>query len=240
MCDDHSNALANFPSSLEEALDFAIEVPFPHFESTVNIQDGFDISHDPPVPSLVEGDREDSISETSDSILNPPPSFFCIGGSSEEVHSSGSGGFSLTGSDKGESRSPSPDSCVSVMGQNSCSTSSQTPQFPFYQSFDWFKQKYPELLYPSVFNPPILSGRAFSVSQLDQIDDQILQNYRDVNASCTPIPAGFWAEMGRVDSAMNSHFKTLEEFLPNEEWVHRRICESGPLMTILKRYLGNF
>ena len=80
MCDDHSNALANFPSSLEEALDFAIEVPFPHFESTVNIQDGFDISHDPPVLSLVEGDMEDSISETSDSILNPPPSFFLYWG----------------------------------------------------------------------------------------------------------------------------------------------------------------
>ena len=219
MSDSPSDVLTNFPNSLEETLDYAIEVPSPYFEHTLDIEEGFDASHSPPLPSVIEVNSKGKVTNTS-MVSHPPASFLCPGSLPEKESS-------VESMDSSNSSLASKTS-VRDMIRKFCSSSSQTPDFPYHQSFDWFKQKYPEMLYPTVFQPPIQSGRAFSLSQLDQIDDQTLENYRSIDTSCFPIPAGFWAEMGRVDSALNSHFKCLEEFLPNEEWVHRTCLQSLP------------
>ena len=122
--------------------------------------------------------------------------------------------------------------------QNLTTSSSQTSEFPYFQSFQWFKEKYPELLSPTSFSLPIQSGRAFSLSQLDQMDDLILENYRSIDPCCTPIPAGFWEEMGRIDSVLSQHVRQLEDLLPNEDWVYRRICEGPPIKSIILRYFS--
>ena len=124
--------------------------------------------------------------------------------------------------------------------QNLTTSSSQTSEFPYFQSFQWFKEKYPKLLSPTSFSPPIQSGRAFSLSQLDQIDDLILENYRSINPCCTPIPAGFWEGMGRMDSVLSQHVRQLEDLLPNEDWVYSRICEGPPIKSIILRYFFYF
>ena len=227
MSDSPSDALTNFPNSLEEAPDYATEAPSPHFEHTLDIEEGFDASHSPPLPSVIEANSKGKVTNTS-MVSHPPASFLCPGSLPEKESS-------VESMDSSNSSLASKTSVGDII-RKFCSSSSQTPDFPYHQSFDWFKQKYPEMLYPTVFQPPIQSGRAFSLSQLDQIDDQTLENYRSVDASCFPIPAGFWAEMGRVDSALNSHFKCLEEFLPNEEWVHRRVCKVCPPKVVLRRY----
>ena len=106
---------------------------------------------------------------------------------------------------------------------------------PFINSYEWFKERYPEVLNFPCFSPPLVVGRAFSVSQLDQIDDTVLQNYREVSPECVPIPAGFWEEMGRVDSSLNTNYQLLEKSLPNEEWITRRLQEGCPIPVILDR-----
>ena len=58
------------------------------------------------------------------------------------------------------------------------------------------QREVPQTLSPTSFSSPIQSGRAFSLSQLDQIDDLILENYRSINPCCTPIPAGSGRKWG--------------------------------------------
>ena len=107
---------------------------------------------------------------------------------------------------------------------------------PFKDSFAWFHERYPELLSYSPYNPPLVTGRAFSLSQLDLIDELSLQNYREVFPMRVPIPAGFWDEMGRIDSLLSTHFQVLERALPNEEWITHRLQEFCPIWLILQRY----
>ena len=42
---------------------------------------------------------------------------------------------------------------------------------PFKDSFAWFRERYPELLSYPPYDPPLVTGRAFSPSQLDLIDE---------------------------------------------------------------------
>ena len=107
---------------------------------------------------------------------------------------------------------------------------------PFKDSFAWFHERYPELLSYSPYDPPLVTGRAFSLSQLDLIDELSLQNYREVSPMCVPIPAGFWDEIGRIDSLLSTHCQILERSLPNEEWITRRLQEFCPIWVILQRY----
>ena len=107
---------------------------------------------------------------------------------------------------------------------------------PFKDSFAWFCERYPELLSYSPYDPPLVTGRAFSLSQLDLIDELSLQNYREVSPMCVPIPAGFWDEMGRIDSLLSTHCQVLERSLPNEEWITHRLQEFCPIWLILQRY----
>ena len=107
---------------------------------------------------------------------------------------------------------------------------------PFKDSFAWFREWYPELLSYSPYDPPLVTGRAFSLSQLDLIDELSLQNYREVSPMCVPILVGFWDEMGRIDLLLSTHCQVLERSLPNEEWITRRLQEFCPIWLILQRY----
>ena len=101
----------------------------------------------------------------------------------------------------------------------------------------WFKGKYPESSMGSPFLEPLVTGRSFSLSQLDQIDDAALEAYRSIDQNCTPIPAGFWVEYDRMDSLMDFMLKNFESSLPNEEWVHRRLMEGSRPSAVLKRFM---
>ena len=102
--------------------------------------------------------------------------------------------------------------------------------------FVWYKQKYPESSIGSPFLEPLITGRSFSLSQLDQIDDVVLENYRSIDQNCTPIPAGFWVEYERIDTLMDFMLKNFESSLPNEEWVFRRLAEGSRPSAVLKRF----
>ena len=146
--------------------------------------------------------------------------------------------FDALGSNKSLASGLSANPISEMYKQNLATSSSQTSDFPYFQSSHWFREKYPELLCPTSFSPPIQSGRAFSLSQLDQIDGMIPENYRSIDPSFTPIPAGFWEEMGRMDSVLSHHVKQLKDLLPNEEWVYRQICEGPPIKSIILRYIS--
>ena len=106
-----------------------------------------------------------------------------------------------------------------------------------FYPLDWFKGKYPESSMGSPFLQPLVTGRSFSLSQLDQFDDAALEAYRSIDRSCTPIPAGFWREYERIDSLMDFMLRYFDTSLPNEEWVHRRLMEGSRPSDVLKRFL---
>ena len=226
----------NFPKSLEEALEFAMEDISPPFENIISGLDSFDLSHHLPTPVVVEENSTNSSGNIVDkiSVSAPPPTFLCCETEIKSDSSEGSilsliSNFDALESNESLASGLSANPFSEVLKQNLTTSATQTTDFPYYQSFQWFKEKYPEILGPTPSSPPIQSGRAFSLSQLHQIDDIILENYRSVDASCTPIPAGFREEMGWMDSVLSHHVKQLEDLLPNEEWVYRRICEGPPL-----------
>ena len=206
----------------------------PNSESLLDLAEGFDVSHSPPLLTKIKEEEIKIPMDTVDEILLPPLSRFCLEAPLREdafkrplptIPKL----FSISDPEPGPSSSGD---TVGVM--SSCS---QTPDFPYYRSFEWFKEQYPELLYNSPFDPPLIMGRAFSLSQLDQMDEETLKNYREMDPLCVPIPYGFWEEMGRVDSALNLHFKLLEGSFPNEDWVSRRLSEGSSPKEILERYV---
>ena len=111
---------------------------------------------------------------------------------------------------------------------------------PVFYPLSWFKGKYPESSMGSPFLEPLVTGRSFSLSQLDQFDDAALEAYRSIDQSCTPIPAGFWGEFERIDSLMDFMLKYFDTSLPNEEWVHRRLMEGSRPSVVLQRFLYFF
>ena len=246
MANEVPDSIKNFPKCLEEALEFAVEDTSPPFENIISGLGSFDLSHSPPPSTTVEEDSVNSAGNTSDkvSISAPPSTFLCYDSEikSDSTNSMPSliSNFDAFGSSENLASGLSTSSISELFKQNLTTSSSQTSEFPYFQSFQWFKEKYPELLSPTSFSPPIQSGRAFSLSQLDQIDDLILENYRSINPCCTPIPAGFWEEMGRMDSVLSQHVKQLEDLLPNEDWVYRRICEGPSIKSIILRYFFYF
>ena len=52
-----------------------------------------------------------------------------------------------------------------------------------------------------------------------------------------PIPSGFWEEMARLDSLLELHYESMDSFLPNEDWVCRRMDEGNTPWLILRRYI---
>ena len=242
MANEVPDSIKNFPKCLEEALEFAVEDTSPPFENIISGLGSFDLSHSPPPSTTVEEDSVNSAGNTSGkvSISAPPSTFLCydseIKSDSTDSMPSLISNFYAFGSSENLASGLSTSPISELFKQNLTTSSSQTSEFPYFQSFQWFKEKYPELLSPTSFSPPIQSGRAFSLSQLDQIDDLILENYRSIDPCCTPIPAGFWEEMARMDSVLRQHVRQLEDLLPNKDWVYRRICEGPPIKSIILRY----
>ena len=238
------DSIKNFPKSLEEALEFAVEDTSPPFENIISGLGSFDLSHSPPFSVTVKEESIGSSGDTIDkiSVSAPPSTFLCydteIKSDSTDSMPSLISNFDALGSNENLVSGLSTSPISEMFKQNLTTSSSQTSDFPYFQSFQWFKEKYPKLLCPTAFSPLIQSGRAFSLSQLDQIDDLILENYRSIDPCCTPIPAGFWEEMGRMDSVLSHHVKQLEDLLPNEEWAYRRICEGPPIKSIILRYIS--
>ena len=242
MANEVPDSIKNFPKCLEEALEFTVEDTSPPFENIISGLGSFDLSHSPPPSTTVEEDSVNSAGNTSDkvSISAPPSTFLCydseIKSNSTDSMPSLISNFDTFGSSENLASGLSTSPISELFKQNLTTSSSQTSEFPYFQSFQWFKEKYPELLSPTSFSPPIQSGRVFSLSQLDQIDDLILENYGSIDPCCTPIPAGFLEEMGRMDSVLSQHVRQLEDLLPNEDWVYRRICEGPPIKSIILRY----
>ena len=87
----------------------------------------------------------------------------------------------------------------------------------------------------AVLAPSLVRGRSFSVSQLDIIDEDVLNTYRSIDAGCCPVPSGFWQEMGRLDSILNVLMTDLDSSIPNEEWVFRRLAEKATPKIIVER-----
>ena len=111
---------------------------------------------------------------------------------------------------------------------------------PSSHPLSWYKGKYPEGPADLPFGEPLITGRSFSISQLDLIDDAAIEAYRSVRKDCTPIPAGFWIEFERLDFLLDFMLKNFETSLPNEEWVYRRLAEGSRPSSILKRFLPHF
>ena len=85
---------------------------------------------------------------------------------------------------------------------------------PFKDSFAWFRERYPELLSYSPYDPPLVTGRAFSLSQLDLIDELSLQNYWEVSPMCVPIPADFWVKWGELIHSLVLTVKSWRDLFP--------------------------
>ena len=107
---------------------------------------------------------------------------------------------------------------------------------PGYHPFSWYKGKYPKCLTGLPFGEPLITGRSFSLSQLDLMDDAAVEAYRSIRKDCTPIPAGFWIEFECLDFLLDFMLKNFEASLPNEEWIHRHLAEGSHPLTILKRF----
>ena len=107
---------------------------------------------------------------------------------------------------------------------------------PGYHPFSWYKLKYPKCPTGLPFGEPLITGRSFSLSQLDLIDDAAVEAYRSIRKDCTPIPAGFWIEFERLDFLLDFMLKNFEASLPNEEWIYRRLAEVSRPLTILERF----
>ena len=105
-----------------------------------------------------------------------------------------------------------------------------------YHPFSWYKGKYPECPTGLPFGEPLITGRSFSLSQLDLIDDAAVEAYRSIRKDCTPILAGFWIEFELLDFLLDFMLKNFETSLPNEEWIYRRLAEGSHPLTILKRF----
>ena len=107
---------------------------------------------------------------------------------------------------------------------------------PEYHPFSWYKGKYPECPTDLPFWEPLIMGRSFSLSQLDLIDDAVVEAYRSIRKDCTPIPAGFWIDFEHLDFLLDFMLKNFEASLPNEEWIYRCLVEGSRPLTILKRF----
>ena len=204
-----------------------------------------DDSFDPEMPDLIANeDFPDSKSDKSTEPLSSALSLSSTESASEEVLDSftcKTSEVTVTVSLAKVSLSPEDKKILdSSLDQNWADADS--PIFvgacvaPVSYPHNWYKGKYPESSMGSPFSEPLITGRSFSLSQLDLIDDTTLEAYRSINKDCTPIPSGFWMEFERLDFLLDFMLKNFESSLPNEEWVYRRLAEGSSPLTVLKRF----
>ena len=105
------------------------------------------------------------------------------------------------------------------------------------EAFNEFKEKYPMTIPDSNKGPPrLVRGRAFSISEVTRLNNKALKNYWRVVPGVVPIPSGFWEEMARLDAMLDAHYDSMDSFLPNEDWIRRRMDEGNTPWLILRRY----
>ena len=105
------------------------------------------------------------------------------------------------------------------------------------EAFNEFKEKYPMTIPDSNQGPAkLVRGRAFSISEVTRLNNKALKNYWRVVPGVVPIPSGFWEEMARLDAMLDAHYDSMDSFLPNEDWIHRRMDEGNTPWLILRRY----
>ena len=145
----------------------------------------------------------------------------------------------------------SPDEEVSelyLIAKGSPDNTSTRPQSPnpdqlhaknIREAFDEFKEKYPTTA-PSDQQGPakLIRGRAFSISEVVRLNNKALKSYWKVIPGAVPIPSGFWEEMARLDSLLEIHYESMDSFLPNEDWICRRMDEGNTPWLILRRYFN--
>ena len=79
----------------------------------------------------------------------------------------------------------------------------------------------------------LIRGRAFSISEVARLNNKALKNYWRVAPGVVPIPSGFWDEMARLDQLLEIHYDSMDSFLPNEDWIFRRMDEGNTPWFIL-------
>ena len=105
------------------------------------------------------------------------------------------------------------------------------------EAFNEFKEKYPMTIPDSNKGPAkLVRRRAFSISEVIRLNNKALKNYWKVVPGVVPIPSGFWEEMARLDAVLDLHYDSMDSFLPNEDWVRRRMDEGNTPWLILRRY----
>ena len=103
-------------------------------------------------------------------------------------------------------------------------------------TYDWYRGRFAENVGAICSGAsPLVSGRSFSLSQLNEISDEVLADYRKISANCAPIPAGFWEEVSRLDQTCTAHMAEMQASLPNEDWVCRRVTEGCLPSVIIER-----
>ena len=143
------DSIKNFPKCLEEALEFPVEDTSPPFENIISGLRSFDLSHSLPPSTTVEEDSVNSAGNTSDkvSISAPPSTFLCYDSEikSDSTNSMPSliSNFDTFGSSENLASGLSTSPISELFKQNLTTSSSQTSEFPYFQSFQWFKEKYP-------------------------------------------------------------------------------------------------
>ena len=107
------------------------------------------------------------------------------------------------------------------------------------EAFAEFKERYPTTI-PDAGqgSAKLIRGRAFSISEVARLNNKALKNYWKVAPGTVPIPSGFWEEMARLDSLLEAHYDSMDLFLPNEDWIFRRMDEGNTPWLILRRYFG--
>ena len=104
-------------------------------------------------------------------------------------------------------------------------------------AFNEFKEKYPMTIPdPSKSSAKLVRGRAFSISEVTRLNNKALKSYWRVVPGVVPIPSGFWEEMARLDATLDAHYESMDSFLPNEDWICRRMDEGNTPWLILRRY----
>ena len=105
------------------------------------------------------------------------------------------------------------------------------------EAFNEFKEKYPMTIPDSnKGSAKLVRGRAFSISEVIRLNNKALKNYWKVVPGVVPIPSGFWEEMARLDAMLDAHYDSMDSFLPNEDWIRRRMDEGNTPWLILCRY----
>ena len=151
------DSIKNFPKCLEEALEFTVEDTSPPFENIISRLGSFDLSHSPPPSTTVEEDSINSTGNTSDKVsISPLPSTFLCYDSEIKSDSTNSmpsliSNFDAFGSSENLASGLSTSPISELFKQNLTTSSSQTSEFPYFQSFQFVQREVPRTFISHLF-----------------------------------------------------------------------------------------